>query len=61
MPRQVEQFGIESEPLNALLLEKDVAAFAAKRFKAALRIHKRQAQDYSHDGVEDYARELTET
>ncbi len=60
MPRQIEQFRIEAEPLDALLFEKDLAAFTPERFEAALRIHKRQPQDHSHDRVKDYPCELAE-
>ena len=61
MPRQVEQFGIEPEPLDALLFEKNLAAFATKRFEAALRINKRQAQYHPHDRVKDYPCKLAES
>src|SRR5277367_74781 len=61
MPRQVEQFGIEPEPLDALLLEKDLAAFATERFEAALCIDERKPQDHPHDLVEDYSCELAES
>src|SRR5208282_801947 len=61
MPRQIEQFRIEPEPLDALLLEEDVAFFAPERFEPALRVHERQAQDHSHDRVEDDSGEFAET
>ena len=61
MPRQIEQFGIESKPLDALLLEKYLASFAPECFEPALRIHKRQAQYHPHDRVKDYPCELAKS
>src|SRR6266516_3325112 len=53
MTRQVEQFRVESEALNPLLLEEDGAALPAKSFETALRIHEREPQDDSNDLVEN--------
>src|SRR5229473_1485527 len=53
MTRQVEQFRVESEALNPLLVEEDAAALPAKSFETALRIHERQPQDDSNDLVEN--------
>lgn len=60
VPRQVEQFRIEAEPLDALLLEKDLASFPAENLKATLCIHNRQAQDHPDNEVKDDSRELAE-
>src|SRR5271165_7212799 len=61
MPRQVEQFRIKPESLDALLLEKDCARFAAEGFEPALRVYKRQSQDNPDDRVEDDACELSKS
>src|SRR6266403_5616252 len=58
MPRQVQQFGIKTEALDALLLENDDALITAERFEAALRIDKRQPQNDSNDLVENDARKF---
>src|SRR5712664_3396872 len=60
MPRQVQQFGIKTEALDALLLENDDALITAERFEAALRIDKRQPQNDSNDLVENDARKFAE-
>ena len=61
MPRQIEQFRIESKSLHALLLEEDLASFPAEHLEAALCIHKWQAQDHPDDQVKNYSRELAES
>ncbi len=53
VPRQVQQFRIEAEPLDALLLEDNAATLAAKGLKSALCIHERQPQNDAHDTVEN--------
>src|SRR6266478_2354394 len=53
MTRQVEQFRVEPEALNPLLLEEDGAALPAKSFETALRIHEREPEDDSNDLVEN--------
>src|SRR6266700_6944441 len=60
MTRQVEQFRVESEALNPLLLEEDGAALPAKSFETALRIHEREPQDDSNDLVENDSREFAQ-
>src|SRR5208337_3755005 len=61
MSREVKQFGIETEALDALLFKKNLAAFAAEGFEAALRVDKRQTKDHTDDGVKDDAGEFAET
>src|SRR6476661_2784530 len=59
--RQVQQLGIKSEALDALLFENDAAPFAAEGLETALGIDKRQPQHDSHDLIEKDARKLTES
>src|SRR5579859_3868331 len=61
MPRQIEQFRIEPEPFDALLLEYDFAALAPECLEPALRIDKGKSQDQPHYGVEHNAGEFPET
>src|SRR6266705_7028195 len=58
MTRQVEQFRVESEALNPLLLEEDGAAVPAKGFESTLRIVERQPEYDSNDLVENDSREF---
>src|SRR5690242_17879391 len=60
VPRKIQEFRIEPESFDGLLLEYYFAFFPAERLKAALRVHERQAQDYPHNPVEDYSRKLPE-
>src|SRR5712692_549864 len=53
MARQVQQLGIKSKALNALLFENDAAVFSAECFEAALRIDERQPQNDSNNLVEN--------
>src|SRR5256885_12603274 len=59
-PRQIQQFRIEPEALNRLLLEDDAAALAPERFETALRIDERQPQNASHNLVEDDSGKFSE-
>src|SRR5437879_13864297 len=45
-----EDFGVEAEALDALLLKDDARVFAAERFKAALRAGEIQPSDRADDG-----------
>src|SRR5208282_6607402 len=45
MPCQVEEFRIEAEALDALLLEKKLARFTPEGFEAALRVDEGQSQN----------------
>src|SRR5216683_4193777 len=60
MTRQVEQFRVEPEALNPLLLEEDGAALPAKGFESTLRIDERQPEDDSNDLVENDSREFAQ-
>src|SRR5438876_5941448 len=60
MTRQVEQFRVESEALNPLLLEEDGAAVPAKGFESTLRIDERQPEYDSNDLVENDSREFAQ-
>src|SRR5690242_8144869 len=58
--REIEQFRVEAEALDGLLLENNLAALADKSFEPALRVHKWQPQDEAHDFVENDAGEFPE-
>src|SRR5690242_21906209 len=60
VPGKIQEFRIEPESFNGLLLEYYLAFSPPERLEAALRVHERQAQDYTHNPVEDYARKLPE-
>src|SRR5207249_12340141 len=49
MSGQVEQFRIEAEPLDGLLVENNPATLAKEGFEAALGVDKRQPQDDAND------------
>src|ERR1700745_3063099 len=51
--RQVQQFGVKAETLDALLFENDVAALASEGLEAALRIHERKPQNASNYAIEN--------
>ncbi len=55
-----EQFGVEAEALDALLLEEDAATLAAKSLEAALGVHERQTERETHEPVEDNTGEFAE-
>src|SRR3989442_1352632 len=50
-----EDFGVEAEALDALLLKDDAGVFADEGFKAALRVGKIQPGDRADDGIENLA------
>src|SRR5437016_10795020 len=60
MSGQVEQFRIEAEPLDGLLVENNPATLAKEGFEAALGVDKRQPQDDANDFVEQDSREFAE-
>src|SRR5713226_10253874 len=60
MPREIQQFGVESEAFDGLLLEHDGATLAAERFEAALRVYERQPKDDSYEFVENDSGEFAE-
>src|SRR5216684_5643271 len=60
MPRQIQQFRIKAEALDALLLENNAATLAAECFEAALRVHERQPQNDAHDAIENNSSKFAE-
>src|SRR5258708_27787018 len=60
MPRQIQQFRIKAETLDALLLENNATTLAAECFEAALRVHERQPQNDAHDAIENNSSKFTE-
>src|SRR5712675_2959056 len=60
MAREIQQFRIKAETLDALLLENNAATLAAKRLEAALRIHERQPQNDAHDAIENNSSKFAE-
>src|SRR5882757_5731694 len=60
MSRQIKQLWVESEPLDGLLLEDNLALFPPERLESTLGIHKWQPQDQPHYLVEDNAGKLPE-
>src|SRR2546425_8698617 len=55
-----EDFGVEAEALDALLLKDDARVFADKGFKAALRVGKTQPGDRADDGIKTLAGKLAQ-
>src|SRR3989441_1812701 len=55
-----EDFGIEAEALDALLLKDDARVFADEGFKAALRVGEIQPGDCADDGIENLAGKLAQ-
>ena len=60
MAREVQQLRIEAESFDALLLENNLARLALKSLEATLRVHERQAQAETNDGVENDPGKLPE-
>src|SRR3989441_4194050 len=52
-----EDFGVEAEALDALLLKDDARVFADEGFKAALRVGEIQPGDRADDGIENRSEE----
>src|SRR3989441_12511702 len=52
-----ENFGVEAEALDALLLKDDARVFADEGFKAALRVGEIQPGDCADDGIENRSEE----
>ena len=57
---EVEELGVKAEAFDGLLLEDELAFFAAKGFEAALRVDERKAEDDADDFVEDDTGEFAE-
>src|SRR2546427_7619693 len=55
-----ENFGVEAEALDALLLKDDARVFADEGFKAALRVGEIQPSDRADDGIENLAGKLAQ-
>src|SRR5262249_56599221 len=60
VPREIQQFRVEAEALDGLLLENNPTTLTAERFEAALRVHKGQPENDAHDFVENDSGEFAE-